>query len=76
MCNRTLMTFTICTVLLAAAEDDARGLGAKGLAAWGLLPPIWMKARWFKKHGYRPVDRRGMRSLLWKPFTDDAVPPR
>lgn len=62
--------------LLAAAEEDARRLGAKGLAAWGLVFPIWMKARWFKKHGYRRVDRKGMRSLVWKPFTEDAVPPR
>ncbi|MEN8235062.1 MAG: GNAT family N-acetyltransferase, partial [Actinomycetota bacterium] len=62
--------------LLAAAESDARELGAKGLAAWGIVFPFWMKARWFKKHGYRAVDRQGMRSLLWKPFTEDAVPPR
>jgi hypothetical protein len=34
-----------------------------------------MKARWFKKHGYRTVDRRGMQALLWKPFSEDAVPP-
>ena len=62
--------------LLAAAEHDTRELGAKGLAAWGLVFPVWMKARWFKKHGYHTVDRRGMQSLLWKPFTEDAVPPR
>ncbi|MEN8114959.1 MAG: GNAT family N-acetyltransferase, partial [Actinomycetota bacterium] len=62
--------------LLAAAESDAREIGAKGLAAWGIVFPFWMKARWFKKHGYRAVDRQGMRSLLWKPFTEDAVPPR
>ena len=62
--------------LLTAAELNARELGAKGLAAWGLVFPIWMNARWFKKHGYRTVERQGMRSLLWKPFTEDAVPPR
>lgn len=64
------------TALLAAAENDTRDLGAKGLAAWGVIFPFWMKAKWFKKHGYRTVERQGMRSLLWKPFTDDAVPPR
>ncbi len=62
--------------LLAAAESDAMELGAKGLAAWGLVFPVWMNALWFKKHGYSTTDRRGMRSLVWKPFTDDAVPPR
>jgi GNAT superfamily N-acetyltransferase len=62
--------------LLAAAEDDARALGAKGMAAWGLWLPFWMKASWFKRHGYRAVARDGIASLLWKPFAADAQPPR
>jgi len=62
--------------LLAAAEEDARALGAKGMAAWGLLLPFWMKASWFRKHGYRSADRDGIASLLWKPFGADARPPR
>jgi GNAT superfamily N-acetyltransferase len=62
--------------LLAAAEEDVRGRGAKGIVTWGLMLPFWMKASWFRKHGYRRVDRSGMRALLWKPFTPDAVPPR
>jgi len=62
--------------LLAAAEEDARSLGAKGTAAWGLWLPFWMKASWFKRHGYRSVDRDGLASLLWKPFVADAQPPR
>lgn len=64
------------TALLAAAERDAADLGAKGMAAWGVAMPVWMKASWFKKHGYRKADRRGMRALMWKPFADDAVAPR
>lgn len=64
------------TALLEAAEKDARDLGAKGFAAWGLLLPFWMKASWFRKHGYKAADREGMMSLLWKPFTPDARPPR
>ena len=28
--------------LLAAAEADARALGAQGMAAWGLVLPVWM----------------------------------
>jgi GNAT superfamily N-acetyltransferase len=62
--------------LLEAAEADARMLGAKGLAAWGLWLPFWMKASWFKRHGYREADRQGIAVLLWKPFSDDAQPPR
>jgi N-acetylglutamate synthase-like GNAT family acetyltransferase len=64
------------TSLLEAAEADARSLGAKGIAAWGLLIPAFMRASWFKKHGYRAVDRQGIQVLLWKPFTSDAVPPK
>jgi hypothetical protein len=64
------------TALLRAAEDDVLALGADGIAAWGVALPFWMKASWFKKHGYRPVDRHGMSVLLWKPFTADARPPR
>jgi GNAT superfamily N-acetyltransferase len=64
------------TALLAAAEADARALGARGLAAWGVWLPFWMRASWFKKHGFRKVDRQGLSSLLWKPFAPDARPPR
>jgi GNAT superfamily N-acetyltransferase len=63
------------TALLAAAEADACALGAKGMAAWGVILPFWMKASWFRKHGYRKADRQGMMALLWKPFSADAQPP-
>lgn len=62
--------------LLAAAEEDARRLGARGMAAWGIGLPFWMRASWFRRHGYRKADRQGISVLLWKPFTDDAEPPR
>jgi len=62
--------------LLQAAEEDARARGAKGMAAWGLAIPVWMKASWFKKQGYRKADRQGISTLIWKPFADDARPPR
>ena len=64
------------SALLEAAEADVRTLGARGLAAWGLWLPLWMKASWFKRHGYRKADRQGIAVLVWKPFTDDAQPPR
>lgn len=62
--------------LLAAAEDDARALGADGMAAWGVWLPFWMKASWFRKQGYRKADRQSIALLLWKPFTERARPPR
>jgi GNAT superfamily N-acetyltransferase len=62
--------------LLKAAEEDAKRLGAKGIAAWGISMPFWMKASWFKKHGYKVADKDGMGVLLWKPFADGAIAPK
>jgi GNAT superfamily N-acetyltransferase len=62
--------------LLHAAEDDARALGAKGLVVWGMAIPVFIRASWFRRQGYRKVDKLGFQVLLWKPFADDAVPPR
>lgn len=64
------------SALLEAAEADSRELGAKGFVVWGLRLPFFMRASWFKKHGYRPVDHDGMIQLLWKPFSDNAQPPK
>jgi GNAT superfamily N-acetyltransferase len=63
------------TALLEAAEADARGRGAKGMAAWGIMLPVFMRASWFRRHGYLRADRRGLSALLWKPFAADAVAP-
>jgi GNAT superfamily N-acetyltransferase len=63
------------TALLEAAEADARSLGARGMAAWGVVLPFWMRASWFRKHGYKKADRQGMMVLMWKPFTADAAAP-
>jgi len=62
--------------LLRAAEEDTRAKGAKGIAAWGISLPFWMKASWFKKQGYVKVDNQKGQILLWKPFTKDAAPPK
>jgi hypothetical protein len=37
-----------------------------------------MKASWFKKQGYIQTDKEGFlgRVLMWKPFSDDALPPK
>lgn len=64
--------------LISAAEEDARSRNAKGLVAWGVPFPVFMRASWFKKQGYVQVDKEGFfgQVLLWKPFSDDAVPPK
>ncbi|MBM3435187.1 MAG: GNAT family N-acetyltransferase [Bacteroidetes bacterium] len=64
--------------MLKAAEEDVRGLGSKGIVAWGIPLPFWMKASWYKKQGYKKVDQKGFLSevLLWKPFAADAIPPK
>lgn len=61
--------------LLDAAENDARESGAKGIIAWGVTVPFFMRASWFKKHEYEKIDKDGITALLWKPFTEDAVKP-
>ncbi len=62
--------------LMKAAEEDVRKLGANGIAAWGVIIPVFMRASWFKKHGYKSVETQGMMRLMWKPFHNDAIPPR
>jgi GNAT superfamily N-acetyltransferase len=64
------------TALLDAAEADARARGVEGMAAWGLALPFWMRASWFRRHGYRRADRRGIAALVWKPFVAGAEAPR
>lgn len=61
--------------LLDAAENDARKQGAKGMAAWGMWLPFWMKSSWFKKQGYKKADRDFISLLVWKAFSADAVKP-
>ncbi|UCE37639.1 MAG: GNAT family N-acetyltransferase [Thermoplasmata archaeon] len=62
--------------LIKAAEEDAKEQGAKGIVAWGVSLPFWMKASWFKKQGYERVDKMDISILLWKPFSNDAEPPK
>jgi GNAT superfamily N-acetyltransferase len=61
--------------LLKAAEEDVKAKGADGLAAWGLAIPVFMRASWFKKHGYKKADNIGFQQLLWKPFNPSVEPP-
>jgi GNAT superfamily N-acetyltransferase len=61
--------------LLEAFEGDARRSGKKGVAAWGLDVPYFMRADWFAKRGYAAADREGQGVLLWKRFREDAEKP-
>lgn len=62
--------------LLQAAEEDVISKNAHGLAAWGVSMPFWMKASWFKKQGYKKVDKNGMAVLLFKPFKENFTTPK
>jgi hypothetical protein len=62
--------------LMKAAEDDVKVLGGKGLVTWGMDLPFFMRASWFKKQGYKVIDKNGIARLLWKPFSEDAIPPK
>jgi N-acetylglutamate synthase-like GNAT family acetyltransferase len=62
--------------LLAAAAEDVKQMGVDGLVTWGLIIPVFMRASWFKKQGYKVVDKSGIMRLLWKPFTEKAVAPK
>ncbi|MBN2214417.1 MAG: GNAT family N-acetyltransferase [Bacteroidales bacterium] len=62
--------------LIKAAEEDVKALGAKGIVAWGLPIPVFMRASFFRHHGYKKVDKQGVMILLWKKFVEDAEPPK
>ncbi|MBN1998438.1 GNAT family N-acetyltransferase [candidate division KSB1 bacterium] len=62
--------------LLQAAEQDVRQLGSGGLVVWGMALPLFMRASWFKKQGFKKADRAGMMVLLWKKFKQDVKPPQ
>ena len=47
--------------LLKAVEEDVREKGAKGLVVWGIILPLFMRASWFKKQGYKKIKREERR---------------
>jgi len=63
-------------LLLEAAERDSIESGANGITAWGIILPFFMRSKWFKKHGYKKADRDGVIELVWKPFNENAEPPK
>ena len=63
--------------LLAAAEEEARRQGKKGLVIQAYDDDFWfMPAAYFVKRGFVEVERAGDYALLWKPFDEAAEPPR
>ncbi|MBI9015452.1 MAG: GNAT family N-acetyltransferase [Clostridiales bacterium] len=64
------------TQLIEAAEQDCRELDTNGLLVWGISMPFFMRASWFKKHGFKKIDKDNIRILLWKPFKEGVIPPK
>ncbi len=62
--------------LIKAAEEDTKAMGKKGIAAWGLSLPFFMRASWYRKQGYRVADKQGIQTLLWKVFSPEAAAPQ
>ena len=67
-------------MLIDAVETNARTTGRTGVTITGYRgqgdADWFMPASFFERLGYTSVDARGTEVLLWKTFTDEAVPPR
>jgi GNAT superfamily N-acetyltransferase len=65
--------------LLASIEQEAQAARFQGtvVVAYRDIPGAewFMPASFFKLLGYTPVGDRGRETLLWKPFSPEAVPP-
>ena len=56
--------------LVAAAEEEARGQGRKGIATIAYYHDFWfMPTAFFEKCGFTEAQRRGKEAVLWKVFT-------
>ena len=65
--------------LMESVEEDARADGKLGttLMAFRDFPGAeWLlPAAFFERIGYTEIDNRGRYLLMWKPFSEEAVPP-
>jgi GNAT superfamily N-acetyltransferase len=62
--------------LMAAAEEEARRQGSKGLVTTGFYHDFWfMPAPFFERIGYSPARRRDGEAVLWKRFEPSAEAP-
>lgn len=62
--------------ILEQIEADARQSGTSGVVAWGMDFPQWNPVSFYENMGYSRVDMNGPVVLVWKPFSESAVPPR
>jgi GNAT superfamily N-acetyltransferase len=63
--------------LVAAAEEEARRQGKKGLVTIGFDHDFWfMPASFFRAHGFTEARRHGNEVILWKTFAPEAQPPQ
>ncbi len=59
--------------LVAAAEEEARRQGRKGIVVTGFYHDFWfMPARFFEECGFTVATREGNVAILWKTFDDQA----
>lgn len=64
------------SALIKAVEEDCKKHGVDGVVAWGLAIPAFMRASWFKRKGYKVVDKQGIIRLLFKPCKMNVLPPK
>ena len=62
--------------ILDSIEDEARGDGFAGVAAWGMDFPYWNPVSFYEHMGYERADKVGEAVLVWKSFEESAEPPR
>jgi GNAT superfamily N-acetyltransferase len=62
--------------LIAAAEEEARKQGRKGIVVTGFYHDFWfMPAPFFEECGFTVARREGNTAILWKTFDDQAQAP-
>jgi GNAT superfamily N-acetyltransferase len=62
--------------LIAAAEEEARRQGRKGIVVTGFYHDFWfMPAAFFEECGFTIARREGNVAILWKTCNDGAQPP-
>ncbi|UCG42722.1 MAG: GNAT family N-acetyltransferase [candidate division WOR-3 bacterium] len=65
------------TVLIRAAEEEARNQGRKGMVIVAYREDFWaVSPAFFQEQGYRGVAHHGRQVVMWKRFADDAVAPK
>jgi thiol-disulfide isomerase/thioredoxin len=64
------------TMLIKAAEDEAKSQNRKGIATIAYFWDFWfMPADYFLKLGFKIAEKRDQEAILWKQFDQTAEPP-